>query len=99
MNENRPFIVCLCGSTRFKTEYEKINREETLKGHIVLSVGCFKDDVITPEQKRSLDNLHLRKIDLADQIIIININNYIGESTQREINYAQRKKKPIKYIK
>jgi len=93
-----PFIVCLCGSIRFKTTFERISCEETLKGHIVLSVGCFKDYVITPEQKKSLDNLHLKKIDLADEIIIINVDNYIGESTQREINYAQRKGKRIRYI-
>lgn len=94
---NRPFIVCLCGSVRFKEMFEKVSRHETLKGHIVLSPGCF-DRLLTDQQKELVDNLHLRKIDMADEIIIINVDKYIGESTANEIRYAQLKGKNISYL-
>jgi hypothetical protein len=98
---NRPKIVCLCGSTKFKTAYEKANFEESLKGNIVLSVGCFghADAVpLTKEQKQLLDELHFAKIDLADEIFVLNVNLYEGESTRNEIRYAQQLGKPIRYL-
>lgn len=97
----KPKIVCLCGSTRFKNEFIEINKSETLKGNIVLSVGLFghADNIeLSEQQKEMLDELHKRKIDLADEVIILNINNYIGKSTKGEIEYAIKIKKPIKYL-
>ena len=99
----RPKIVCLCGSTRFKQEFIDANFEETMNGKIVLSVGWFShaDGNIytpTPEEKTALDELHLRKIDLADEVFILNVGGYIGESTQRELNYAIAKGKPVRYL-
>lgn len=74
-DNRRPRIVCLVGSTRWIEEYRKANLRETIRGHIVLSIGCDKktDDALglTPEQIRQLDVLHLRKIELADEILII----------------------------
>jgi hypothetical protein len=71
-----PKIVCLCGSTRFKDQYMKANLEETLMGNIVLSVGWFthSDTTLHPSnpQKISLDELHKRKIDLCNEVLIIN---------------------------
>lgn len=96
-----PLIVVLCGSTRFKSAFEQANKAETLAGRIVLSVGCFMhaDEVpITTEQKTALDALHLRKIDLADEVLVLNVDGYVGESTRREIAYAQRRKKPIRWL-
>lgn len=107
MGTTRPKIVCLCGSTRFYQEYQQGNFNETLKGAIVLSVGAYpqapvdghgQNIGITPEQKRALDELHLRKIDLADEILIISVNGYIGESTRREIAYAQAQGKPVRWM-
>jgi len=94
-------IVCLCGSTRFKKEYEKVTLEETLAGNIVLSVGCFvhSDNIsITEEQKQELDKLHLDKIKMADEIIVIAPNGYTGESTNREIDFASQLLKPVRYV-
>jgi len=98
---NRPKVVCLCGSTRFIDTFREANWTETLKGNIVLSIGCdtkSNDGLkLTIVDKTALDILHLRKIDLADEILVINVNNYIGESTSREIEYARSHGKPVRY--
>lgn len=98
----RPKIVCLCGSTRFKDQFEKTNRELTMFGIIVLSVGVFghNDSIkLSESEKIMLDELHRRKIDLADEILVLNVEGYIGESTQSEIDYAIAHNKPVRYLK
>jgi len=104
---DRPKIVCLCGSTRFKDAFDEANYRETMAGRIVLSVGFFMHATgnrhgegvgATPEQKVELDTLHLRKIDLADEVLVLNVGGYIGESTRREIAYAIAQKKPVRYL-
>lgn len=98
---NMPKVICLCGSTRFKNEYEKVMRDLTLQGIIVLSVGLFghiEGLDMNSETKQMLDELHLRKIDMSDEIFVINVNGYIGESTKREIEYANRTGKKINYL-
>jgi hypothetical protein len=103
---NRPTIVCLCGSTRFSEAFHEANLRETLAGKIVLSIGCdFKSDKdlelagqLTQEDKVRLDELHLRKIDLADEVLILNVNGYVGESTHRELNYAIVHDKHIRWL-
>lgn len=104
----RPTIVCLCGSTRFSEAYQKANLLETLEGKIVLTIGCdmrsdsliFRDhgEEALKEIKAKLDELHLRKIDLADEILVLNVGGYIGESTYREIEYARKQRKAIRYL-
>jgi hypothetical protein len=103
---SRPAVVCLCGSTRFYQPFQEANFRETLAGRIVLSVGFYAHAVaeahgqgvgITPEQKAMLDRLHLRKIDLADEVFVLTQQCYIGESTFNEIKYAQRLGKPIRW--
>ena len=93
-------VITLCGSTRFKDDFERINRELTLAGNIVISVGCFghAGDTFTEEQKVMLDDLHKRKIDMADAIFVINKNGYLGSSTKSEINYAWRNHKEIIFM-
>lgn len=103
----RPEIVCLCGSTRFRHTFDNLNHQLTMGGSIVLAPGvwvrsspAFAD---LPEQQRAstkaaLDELHLRKIDLADRVLILNVRGYIGESTRREIRYVQLKRKRIDYL-
>ena len=83
-------VITLCGSTRFKDDFERINRELTLLGNIVISVGCFghSGDTFTEEQKVMLDDIHKRKIDMSDAIYVINKDGYIGDSTRSEIKYA-----------
>ena len=105
--DNRPVVVCLCGSTRFYDEFQAANYRETMAGKIVLSVGfCphFQDQAhgqeigCTDEQKLILDDLHKRKIDIADEILVLNIGGYIGDSTRGEIEHAQRTGKAIRYL-
>lgn len=92
-------VVCLCGSTRFRDQFTEINRRETMKGNIVLAPGVFahSGDQLTEEDKTRLDELHLRKIDMAGKVVVINPEGYIGESTRREIAYAEKIGKPIEY--
>lgn len=97
----RPTIVCLCGSGRFRQGFEDAECTETLKGKIVLTIGCNTHDVERSAElkhhKPMLDELHLRKIDLADEVLILNIDGYIGESTQRELDYAKAHNKVIRF--
>jgi len=90
-------VITLCGSTRFKEEFERVNRELTLAGNIVISVGCFghSGDNFSDEEKVMLDDIHKRKIDMADAIYVINKNGYIGESTKSEIKYALEHNKQV----
>jgi hypothetical protein len=97
---NKPTIVCLCGSTKFKEEFERAERMHSLQGRIVLTVGLFghvEGLDMTGETKTMLDELHKRKIDMCDYIFVINVDGYIGESTRNEILYAQEKGKPVKF--
>lgn len=97
-----PTVVCLCGSTRFGEAFRQANLQETLAGRIVLTVGCdFKsDDAIglSPDTKERLDELHRRKIDLADEVLILNVDGYMGESTKRELAYARSLGKGIRFL-
>lgn len=92
-------IITLCGSTKFKKEFEEVNKRLTLEGNVVISVGCFghAGDKITDEQKVILDDIHRQKIDMADEVYVINKDGYIGSSTKAEIQYAQSLGKTITY--
>ena len=102
-------VVTLCGSTRFKDEFMKVQKELTLKGYIVISVGLFghagdsevwenMDEGTLTKTKEMLDDMHKRKIDMADEIFVINKNGYIGSRTLSEIEYAKKTGKIIKYL-
>ena len=102
-------VVTLCGSTRFKDEFMKVQKELRLKGYIVISVGLFghagdsevwenMDEGTLTKTKEMLDDMHKRKIDMADEIFVINKNGYIGSSTLSEIEYAKKTGKIIKYL-
>lgn len=97
----RPKVICLCGSTKFKEAFEKAERDITLRGEICLTVGLFghiEGLDMSGVDKSNLDALHLRKIDMADEIFIVSVNGYIGTSTINEIRYATKKGKPIKFM-
>jgi len=95
-------VITLCGSTRFKDEFLKVQKGLTLQGNIVISVGLFghsgDDEVWTEGTKEMLDNMHKRKIDMADEIFVINVGGYIGSSTASEINYALSHGKKVNYL-
>lgn len=93
---DRPEIVCICGSARFVDEMRAANRDLTFAGVIVVAPG-ETDELITNEQKAALDALHLRKIDLADRVLVVNPGGYVGESTSREIAHARATGKPISF--
>lgn len=93
---DRPEIVCICGSARFAEEMRDANRDLTFAGVIVVAPG-EADEAISVEQKALLDALHLRKIDLADRVLVVNSRGYIGESTRREIAYARATGKPVSF--
>lgn len=103
----RPTIVCLCGSTRFWRLFQQAGLAETMAGRIVLSIGAAsgtddehfgnlpRDDY--DRIKTMLDELHMRKIDLADEILVLNQDGYIGESTARELAYARQLGKRVRF--
>jgi hypothetical protein len=97
---NKYPVITLCGSTRFKEEFESVNRDLTLSGHIVISVGCFghAGDNFSEDQKVMLDDIHKRKIDMSDAIYVINKHGYIGESTKDEIKYALEHNKAVMFM-
>lgn len=95
-------VITLCGSTRFKDEFLEVQKRLTLEGNIVISVGLFghsgDDEVWCDGVKEMLDDMHKRKIDMADEIFVINKNGYIGTSTRSEIEYAEKTGKQVKYL-
>ena len=95
-------VITLCGSTRFKNEFMETQKRLTLEGSIIISVGLFghsgDDEVWAEGTKEMLDDMHLRKIDLADEIFVINVGGYIGSSTKREIEYAEKTGKRVRYL-
>ena len=95
-------VITLCGSTRFKEQYLEAQKRLTLEGNIIISVGLFghsgDDETWEPGVKEMLDNMHKRKIDMADAIYVINVGGYIGESTRSEIEYAKAHGKEVKYL-
>ena len=102
-------VVTLCGSTRFKDAFMEIQKKLTLEGNIVISVGLFghsgddevwenMDEGTLTKTKEMLDDMHKRKIDMADEIFVINVGGYIGDSTRSEIAYATAKGMPVRYL-
>lgn len=100
---DRPPIVCLCGSTRFKQAFIDANFRESLAGKIVLSVGFFSHAdnevyTLTEAEKALVDEVYLHKVAMADEIYVINPGGYIGDSTRREIAHARSLGKPIRWL-
>ena len=102
-------IITLCGSTRFKNEFMEVQKRLTLEGNIVISVGLFghsgdsevwesMDEGTLTKTKEMLDDMHKRKIDMADEIFVINVGGYIGDSTRSEIQYAKDHNKKVNYL-
>lgn len=94
-------IVCLCGSTRFKEAYDKANREESAKGRIILTVamyGHLEGLNMDSHEKRTFDEVHYDKILLADEILVLNVNKYIGLSTYAEIQFAVKNNRRVRFL-
>ena len=102
-------VITLCGSTRFKDAFMEVQKRLTLEGNIVISVGLFghsgdsevwenMDEGTLTATKEMLDDMHKRKIDMADSIYVINVGGYVGDSTKSEIEYALKTGKDIRYL-
>ena len=102
-------VITLCGSTRFKDEFMEAQKRLTLEENIVISVGLFghsgdsevwenMDEGTLTKTKEMLDDMHKRKIDMADEIFVINVGGYIGSSTRSEIEYAKAAGKTVRYL-
>ena len=95
-------VITLCGSTRFKDQFLEAQKRLTLEGNIVIRVGLFghsgDDEVWTEGTKEMLDDMHKRKIDMADEIFVINVGGYIGSSTRSEIEYAKNNGREVRYL-
>ena len=102
-------VITLCGSTRFRDEYIEAQKRLTLEGNIVISVGLYghagdhevwenMDEGTLTKTKEMLDDMHKRKIDMADEIYVINVGGYVGESTKSEIEYAKSTGKKVHYL-
>ena len=95
-------VITLCGSTKFKDAFMQEQKRLTLEGNIVISVGMFghsgDQEVWDEGVKDMLDDMHKRKIDMADEIFVINVGGYIGSSTKSEIAYAQSTGKVVRYL-
>ena len=102
-------VITLCGSTRFKDEFLREQKRLTLEGNIVISVGLFghsgdnevwesMDEGTLTRTKEMLDDMHKRKIDMSDEIFVINVGGYIGDSTKSEIAYAESTGKIVNYL-
>ena len=95
-------VITLCGSTRFKEQFLEAQKRLTLEGNIVISVGLFghsgDEEVWKEGTKEMLDDMHKRKIDMADAIYVINVGGYIGSSTRSEIEYAKKQGKQVLYL-
>jgi hypothetical protein len=102
-------VITLCGSTRFKDQFMEAQKKLTLEGNIVISVGLFghsgdsevwenMDEGTLTKTKEMLDDIHKRKIDMSDEIFVINVGGYIGDSTRSEIDYALAHGKKVSYL-
>ena len=102
-------VITLCGSTRFRDAFTEANKRLTLAGNIVISVGLYghsgdqevwenMDEGTLTRTKEMLDDMHKRKIDMADEIFVINVGGYIGSSTRSEIEYAKAHGKIVRYL-
>ena len=94
-------IITLCGSTKFKKEFEEINKKLTLEGNIVLSLGVFSHtdgEQLSDEQIKMLKDIHKQKIAMSDEIFVINKDSYIGNGLKEEIEYAKQLNKGISYL-
>lgn len=94
----RPYIITLCGSTKFMKTYQLEMARLTLAGYIVIGVGMASHGMkLNPSevQKQRLDHVHLHKIDLADIVYFLDVGGYMGDSSRSELKYAQDQQKKI----
>lgn len=100
MFKNRK-IICLCGSNRFEEAFKKANKEESAKGHIVVTIANLNSSGYLNVQitdKKEADQLQLDKVELADEILVLNVGGHIGSFTKKSIQHAIKHNKIIRYL-
>jgi hypothetical protein len=104
--EREAKVITLCGSTRFEAEFAEANQRLTLSGCVVLSLGLFRLPDLSgydwtadsSDLRGRLGRVHLQKIRMADEVYVVDPGGYVGESTRREIAYAESLGKPVRYL-
>jgi hypothetical protein len=104
--EGEARIITLCGSTRFETEFSEVNQRLTTEGCVVISLGMFRLPDLpdydwtadSSDLKGRLGDVHFQKIRMADEVYVVDPGGYVGESTRREIAYAESLGKPVRYL-
>ncbi|HEX5199036.1 hypothetical protein ACFQS1_39555 [Paractinoplanes rhizophilus] len=99
-------VVTLCGSTRFEAEFAEVNQRLTMEGFVVISLGMFSLPDLSGydwqldslDLKGRLGGVHFQKIRMADEVYVVDPGGYLGESTRREIAYAESLGKPVRYL-
>jgi hypothetical protein len=104
--EGEAKVITLCGSTKFEAEFAEVNQRLTMDGCVVISLGMFSLPDLPDydwtadcsDLKGRLGAMHFQKIRMADEVYIVDPGGYVGESTRREIAYAESLGKPVRYL-
>ena len=92
-------VITLCGSMRFREEFERLDAELSLAGHVVLSPAALDPSTeVNAEERALLGRIHLQKVSMADEVLIVNVGDYVGESTRREINHARSRGVAVSFL-
>ena len=92
-------VVTLCGSMRFRDQIARLERELTLAGHVVLApVSMDPTTVLTDDERGTLSRVHLHKVAMADEVLVIDMGGYVGESTRAEIEHARALGIPVRFL-
>ncbi|MFZ2013593.1 MAG: hypothetical protein WAV00_07205 [Nocardioides sp.] len=99
-------VITLCGSTRFEAEFAEVNQRLAMEGCVVISLGMFSLPDLPDYDwaadssglKGRLGDVHFQKIRMADEVYVVDPGGYVGESTRREIAYAESLGKPVRYL-
>ena len=92
-------VITLCGSMRFRAEFERLDAELTLAGHVVLTPTALPPSrAFTAEERERLGRTHLQKVSMADEVLVVNVGDHVGESTRREIEHARSRGVAVSYL-
>ena len=92
-------VVTICGSMKFKDKMMEVTRDLEIKNKYVVIQCVYSNDRFNEEEQVLLADLHYKKIDISDVIYVVNVDDYIGTSTKKEIEYAKSLNKKIIYMK
>ena len=91
-------IVTICGSMRFKDKMIEIAKDLEIKNKYVVIQCVYSDNKFSEDEQSILADLHYKKIDISDAIFVVNVDGYIGNSTNKEIEYAKNLGKEVMYL-